>query len=105
VRRLVAVVALVGAALGLAAHAGDSQVDPERVEVNPELVKEGYRPSVVDGHMLYCRREEITGTPFRKNVCLPASEIEKRKRQTRESVDHLKERPPLAADPARRPSR
>lgn len=81
-----AAVALVGVALGLGARAGDD-------DVNPELVKEGYRPSVVDGRLLYCRREEVTGTPFWKNVCLPASEIVKRKRQTRESVEHLKERP------------
>jgi hypothetical protein len=86
VRLRTAAVALVGVALGLAARAGDN-------DVNPELVKEGYRPSVVDGRLLYCRREEVTGTPFWKNVCLPASEIEKRERQTRESVEHLKERP------------
>jgi hypothetical protein len=79
-------VALVGVALGLAARADDNRL-------NPELAKEGYRPSVVDGRLLYCRREEVRGTPFWKNVCLPASEIEKRKRQTRESVEHLKERP------------
>ena len=81
-----AAVALVGVALGLGARAGDN-------DVNTELVKEGYRPSVVDGRLLYCRREEVTGTPFWKSVCLPANEIEKRKRQTRQSVEHLKERP------------
>jgi hypothetical protein len=87
VRLRTAAVAFVGVALGLAARAGDN-------DVNPELVKEGYRPTLVDGRLLYCRREEVTGTPFWKNVCLPASEIEKRKRQTRESVEHLTERPP-----------
>jgi hypothetical protein len=94
VRLLAALLVLAGVALGLAARADDNEVDPE-------LVKEGYRPSVVDGHLLYCRREEITGTPFRKNVCLPASEVDKRKRQTRESVEHLEERPARRALPSR----
>ena len=93
-RLLTAVLVVAGAALGLAARADDN-------DVNAELVKEGYRPSVVDGHLLYCRREEITGTPFWKNVCLPASEIETRKRQTRESVEHLEERPARRALPSR----
>ncbi len=82
-------VVLASLAFGLATHlstrAGDN-------EVKAELVQEGYRPSVVHGRLLYCRREEVSGTRFRKNVCLNESEIEERKRQTQESVEHLQER-------------
>ena len=85
-RQGAAAVALAVVAFGLAARADDN-------DVSPELIREGYRPSVVDGRLLYCRREEVAGTRFWKNVCLPASEIEKRKRQTRQSVEHLQERP------------
>jgi hypothetical protein len=58
--------------------------------VNQALVKQGYRPKMYDGRLLYCRSEMITGTNFRSQVCLTEAQVADLARQSEHTQDDLK---------------
>lgn len=58
-----------------------------RPSVKEALVKQGYRPSMLDGQLLYCRDESVTGTQFQSRVCLNDEQIRQQEQRTRATLD------------------
>jgi hypothetical protein len=46
-----------------------------RQPINVALVKQGYHAGVRNGALVYCRREQITGSRFRTEVCQTEGQI------------------------------
>jgi hypothetical protein len=58
-------------------------------EVNAKLVGQGYKPVKVKDAFVYCRMEAMTGTQFKKRVCLTEAaihDLEEQTKQTQESM-------------------
>jgi hypothetical protein len=58
-------------------------------EVDPALLKKGYKVMKRDGKIGYCRAEQITGTQFKKTVCLTADQIREQARSITETSDAM----------------
>jgi mRNA-degrading endonuclease toxin of MazEF toxin-antitoxin module len=73
------VVARAPAAASAATAATAGAADPE---VDPALIKEGYRVVRRQGKILYCQTQTVTGTKFGNTVCRTAEQIQEEKRDT-----------------------
>src|SRR5512138_2238690 len=58
-------------------------------EVNPDLLKKGYKVVKRDGKIGYCRAEQITGSQFKKTICLSEDQIREQARRTTETSDSM----------------
>ena len=58
-------------------------------EVNPDLLKKGYKVVKRDGRIGYCRAEQITGTQFKKTICLTEDQIREQARRTTETSESM----------------
>ncbi len=53
------------------------------------LVSQGYRAVKFKNDYVYCRMESVTGTQFKKRVCLTVDAIRDLERQTQETQDSM----------------
>ena len=58
-------------------------------EVNQDLLKKGYKVVKRDGKIGYCRAEQMTGTQFKKTICLTEDQIREEARRTTETSDSM----------------
>lgn len=58
-------------------------------EVNQDLLKKGYKVVKRDGKIGYCRAEQMTGTQFKKTICLTEDQIREQARRTTETSDSM----------------
>jgi hypothetical protein len=58
-------------------------------EVNQDLIKKGYKVVKRDGKIGYCRAEQMTGTQFKKTICLTEDQIREQARRTTETSDSM----------------
>jgi|KBSMisStandDraft_5_1062788.scaffolds.fasta_scaffold218553_2 hypothetical protein len=58
-------------------------------EVNKDLLKKGYKVVKRDGKIGYCRAEQMTGTQFKKTICLTEDQIREQARRTTETSDSM----------------
>lgn len=54
--------------------------------VNMALVKQGYKVGMRNGQLAYCRREQITGSQFKTEICLTEGPILAEQRATRDTM-------------------
>jgi hypothetical protein len=54
--------------------------------VNMALVKQGYHAGMRNGQLAYCRREQITGSQFKTEVCLTEGQILAEQRAARDTM-------------------
>src|SRR5262245_6087951 len=57
------------------------------LQVNPKLLVQGYKPVKVKNEYVYCRMEAVTGTQFKKRVCLTEAAIHDLEQRTQETQD------------------
>lgn len=53
---------------------------------DPSLVHRGYKPSMRNGQLYYCRSEDLTGSRFPKVVCQTADQIKQQEENTRDTL-------------------
>jgi hypothetical protein len=58
-------------------------------QVNPKLVSQGYKPVKAKNEYVYCRMEAVTGTQFKKRICLTEARIRELEDQTRQTQDSM----------------
>jgi hypothetical protein len=58
-------------------------------EVNQDLIRKGYKVVKRDGKVGYCRAEQMTGTQFKKTICLTEDQIREQARRTTETSDSM----------------
>jgi len=58
-------------------------------EVNKDLLKKGYQVVKRDGRIGYCRAEQITGTQFKKTICVTEDQIREQARRTTETSESM----------------
>ena len=61
----------------------------DATQVNSKLLGQGYKPVKVKNELVYCRMEAMTGTQFKKRVCLTEAAIHDLERQTQETQDSM----------------
>jgi hypothetical protein len=67
--------------------ATDANGRPLKPAVNENLVKEGYRPSMRNGQLMYCRTEQPTGSRFTTQVCQNEAQILAAERWARDATN------------------
>ena len=58
-------------------------------QINPKLVSQGYKAVKVKDDYIYCRMESLTGTSFKKRVCLTESAIRALEEETKQTQDSM----------------
>jgi 3-oxoacyl-ACP reductase-like protein len=81
-------VAQVPAAAGTPTAAAAANA-PAAGDVDPALVKEGYRVVRRQGKVLYCQTQTVTGTKFGSTTCATAEQIHESERETELSRQQL----------------
>jgi len=84
-----AATATAGTATAAAATGAAAATNPAAGDVDPALVKEGYRVVRRQGKILYCQTQTVTGTKFGNTVCRTAEQIQEEKRETELSQRQL----------------
>ena len=64
-----------------------AQATPPASDVDPSLLKAGYRLQRRKGQVLYCRSEIITGQRIATQVCLTAAQIQTEKQNVTKARD------------------
>ncbi len=72
-----------------ATGAASAAIAPADNDVDPALIKEGYRVVRRRGKVLYCQTQTVTGTKFGSTVCRTADEIHAEERETELSKRQL----------------
>lgn len=62
--------------------------------IDPTLIKQGWRVVRRKDQLVYCRSEMVTGTQFRRKVCLTPDEIERQAQKAKEMRDRMIESRP-----------
>jgi hypothetical protein len=57
--------------------------------VNAKLLGQGFKPVKVKNEFVYCRMEPMTGTQFKKRVCLTEAAIHDLEQQTKEVQESM----------------
>jgi hypothetical protein len=58
--------------------------------VSSELLRKGYQPVKRQDQLLYCRSEPVTGTKFKRKVCLSESQIAEEERKAEEMGEEMR---------------
>lgn len=58
-------------------------------QINAKVVSQGYKPVKVKDQYVYCRMEAVTGTQFKKRVCLTEAAIHDLEQQTKETQESM----------------
>jgi hypothetical protein len=66
-----------------------SLADGATPAIDPALIKAGYEVKNVKGQNFYCRTEVLTGSQFRRKVCLDEAQIREEQLKNREAKDTL----------------
>lgn len=61
---------------GAVAPAQAANVDRSQIDVDKDMQKRGYKPTMYRGERVYCRDQTLTGSHFENKVCLTAKQIE-----------------------------
>ena len=64
-----------------------SNADGTKPAVNTDLVKQGYRTSLRNGQLLYCRTAALTGTRFKSQVCQTEQQILDEQKHARDTMN------------------
>ena len=57
--------------------------------LNRTLIQAGYKATDVKGEIYYCRQELVTGTGFKRKVCLNEEQLRGVERRTREMQEQI----------------
>jgi hypothetical protein len=57
--------------------------------LNRTLIAAGYKATSIRGETYYCRSEIVTGTSFKKNVCLNEAQLKDEERKIKEMQDKM----------------
>jgi hypothetical protein len=61
--------------------------------LNKTLIAAGFKATPFKGGMYYCRTEMVTGTSFKKKVCLDEAHLRELERQTQELQNRMMDNP------------
>jgi len=57
--------------------------------VNRTHIQAGYVATTIKGEVFYCRQEEVTGTSFKKKVCLNEEQMKAQEQRTKEMQEQM----------------
>lgn len=57
------------------------------LSIKDAYLRQGYRPSLLRGQLLYCRSEAVTGTQFPSTVCVSEQQIREQEHNTRDATE------------------
>ena len=57
--------------------------------LNRTLIQAGYKATSVKGEIYYCREEQVTGTSFKRKVCLTEAQLKDQERKVKELQDRM----------------
>lgn len=77
------------AAAPSAALAASPSVNGETPAINRSRIAAGYKATVIKGETYYCRQVDVTGTQFKKKVCLNEAQLQDEERKTKELQDRM----------------
>jgi invasion protein IalB len=60
-------------------------------QVDPELIKQGYRAGHHNGQVVYCKEQGSTGSRFTSDVCLTADQLKEQQRRAREEMQRIRQ--------------
>jgi hypothetical protein len=66
---------------------GESSSDRSQTDVDNDMRKRGYKPTVYRGERVYCRNEALTGSNLESKVCLTAKQIEDQERSGKDILN------------------
>jgi len=72
---------------GALAPAQAAKVDRSQVDVDNDMRKRGYKPTIYRGERVYCRNEALTGSNLESIVCLTAKQIEDQERSGKDILN------------------
>jgi hypothetical protein len=75
------------AASGAAAPAQAANAERSQSDVDDDLRKRGYKPTIYRGERVYCRNEALTGSNLKSKVCLTAEQIENQERSGKDILN------------------
>jgi hypothetical protein len=78
------------------ATAAAANVDRSQTDVDNDMRKRGYKPTIYRGEHVYCRNQALTGSNLESKVCLTARQIED---QERSGKDILNRNRPAGCSP------
>ena len=80
------------------APAQAAKVDRSQADVDNDMRKRGYQPTIYRGERVYCRNEALTGSNLESKVCLTVKQIED---QERSGKDILNRNRPAGCSPTK----
>jgi hypothetical protein len=72
---------------GALAPAQAANVDRSQTDVDNDMRKRGYKPTIYRGERVYCRNEALTGSNLESKVCLTAKQIEDQERSGKDILN------------------
>ena len=57
--------------------------------LNRSLVSAGYKATSIKGEIYYCRMVDVTGTQFKRRVCLNEAQVRDEERKSKEMADRM----------------
>ena len=57
--------------------------------LNRTLIQAGYKASTFKGQVVYCRQELVTGTGFKRKVCLDEAQLREEERKIQAMQDQM----------------
>jgi len=67
--------------------ATDPQAGLSQDDVDNDMRKRGYKPTIYRGERVYCRNQALTGSNLESKVCLTAKQIEDQERSGKEILN------------------
>jgi hypothetical protein len=76
------------------ASAATAEQTAEQSAWEKQLLSRGYKPAMLNGQKVWCRKEEILGSRLApKNVCAPAEQLELNAQTAKEATEHAQKMP------------
>src|ERR1043165_3781912 len=57
--------------------------------LNRTLISAGYKATTIKGEVFYCRTVDVTGTQFKKKVCLTEAQLKDEERKIQQMQDEM----------------
>ncbi|MGA2191114.1 MAG: hypothetical protein ABSH33_21565 [Steroidobacteraceae bacterium] len=70
-----------------ATQLGGGSGDRPQTDVDDDMRKRGYKPTIYRGERVYCRNEALTGSNLESKVCLTAKQIEDQERSGKDILN------------------
>ena len=80
-----------------------TELAAEGVNIDRSYIKAGFKPTMYKGQLFYCRTVDVTGTSFKKKVCLDEAHMREEVRKIQEMQDAMirgRANPPCTPMPA-----